>query len=72
MGIDSSLLVKLRLLPAEQQREVLDFVDFLASRVQRERPRRSLAGLWSGFDVSAEDLEQARRELWGGFPREAP
>lgn len=34
--------------------------------------RRSLEGLWAdlGVDVSDEDIAEARREMWGGFPRE--
>jgi hypothetical protein len=33
-------------------------------------PRRSLRGLWAGLNVSAEDIDEARREMWGNFPRE--
>ncbi len=33
---------------------------------------RSLRGLWKdlGFDISAEDIDRARREAWANFPRE--
>jgi hypothetical protein len=36
------------------------------------RPLRSLRGLWKdlGFDISAEEISQARRETWANFPRE--
>lgn len=34
-------------------------------------PRRSLRGLWSGVNVSAEDIDEARREMWGNFPAQA-
>ena len=32
----------------------------------------SLRGLWKdlGFDISAEDIDRARREAWANFPRE--
>jgi hypothetical protein len=33
-------------------------------------PRRSLRGLWANVTVSAEDIDEARREMWGNFPRE--
>ncbi|MBE2269989.1 MAG: hypothetical protein IAE80_17255 [Anaerolinea sp.] len=33
-------------------------------------PRKSLYGLWEGVEVSAEDIDEARREMWGNFPRE--
>ncbi len=57
-------------LPPEKQIEVLDFVEFIHAREGHKRPRRSLAGLWQGFDISTEDIEEARREMWGNFPRE--
>jgi len=43
---------KSKTLPAEQQREVLDFVEFLRGRHEPKRPLRDLAGLWKGFDLS--------------------
>jgi len=54
-------------LPVEKQREVLDFVEFIAKRIgDSTAPRRSLLGLWSdlGLDVSEEDIDEARREMW--------
>ena len=35
-------------------------------------PRRSLKGLWAdlGTTITAEDIDEARREMWGNFPRE--
>jgi hypothetical protein len=35
-----------------------------------KKPRRSLLGIWEGVDVSEEDIDEARREMWGNFPRE--
>lgn len=32
-------------------------------------PRKSLRGLWRGLDISEEDIAEARREMWGSFPR---
>lgn len=39
---------------------------------QREGKRVSLYGLWKdlGIDLSAEDIDAARREMWGNFPRD--
>jgi hypothetical protein len=36
------------------------------------RPLKSLRGLWKDldFDLSAEEIDQARREAWANFPRE--
>lgn len=32
-------------------------------------PRKERRGIWAGVNVSAEDIDQARREMWGNFPR---
>lgn len=74
MAIEDAVLEKLRALPTERQREVLDFVEFLATRDARRRPQRSAEGLWEDLDVTVTDADivQARRELWGSFPREFP
>jgi hypothetical protein len=39
---------------------------------EQPRPLKSLRGLWKdlNFDISAEDIDQARREAWVNFPRE--
>ena len=36
----------------------------------RPTPRKSLRGLWQGLDITEEDIAEARREMWGNFPRE--
>lgn len=33
-------------------------------------PRRSLYGIWPDANISAEDIAEARKEMWGNFPRE--
>ena len=35
------------------------------------QPLKSLYGLWQdfGIDLSAEEIDKARREMWGTFPR---
>jgi len=58
------LVAKAKALPPEGQREVLDFVEFLETRLGRGTPHKSLSGAWSdlGVDLSAEDIDQVRRE----------
>jgi hypothetical protein len=72
MSIEKSVLEKLLKLPAEKQKEVLDFVEALEKKGDERRPRRSLKGLWAdlGVQISADDIAEVRREMWGGFPRE--
>jgi hypothetical protein len=65
------IAAKAKALSAEGQREVLDFVEFLHARGSRSVPRKSLAGAWSdlGIDLSADDIDEARRGAWSDFPR---
>jgi hypothetical protein len=59
---------KLRLIEAI----VPDLEEPLQRAEEGEKPLRSLYGLWKDFGVSisAEDIDEARREMWGNFPRE--
>jgi mRNA-degrading endonuclease RelE of RelBE toxin-antitoxin system len=72
MTIEQQVLEKLRDLPPDKQKEVLDFVDFLKEKTSPEKPRRSLRGLWANLNINIteEDIAQARREMWGNFPRD--
>lgn len=71
-SITRAVVEKLRRLPSEKQREVLDFVEFLQQRVAPKPPQRSPEGLWRdlGVHITAEDIAEARREMWGNFPRD--
>jgi len=72
MSTDQLILEKLRTLPPEKQQEVLHFVESLQRKARGKRPGRSLRGLWAdlGVTITAEDIAEARREMWGNFPRE--
>jgi hypothetical protein len=39
-------------------------------KAARPKPRKSLRGLWRGLDITEEEIAEARREMWGNFPRE--
>ena len=71
MSIEEKVLARLRELPDNKQREVLTFVESL-KQANGPRPRRSLLGLWAdlNFEITEEDIAQARREMWGSFPRD--
>ena len=70
--IEEMVLERLRDLPPEKQKEVLDFVDFLKEKNGPKKARRSLLGLWSDLDIhiTEGDIAEARREMWGNFPRD--
>jgi len=72
MEVAKLIVERLHVLSPDKQREVLDFVDFLARRAEPTQPRRDPKGLWAdlGVDVTARDIGDARKELWGDFPRE--
>jgi hypothetical protein len=72
MTIEQQVVEKLRDLPPEKQKEVLDFVEFLKQKNGTKEPLRSLRGLWKdlNIEITEEDIAQARREMWGKFPRD--
>jgi hypothetical protein len=41
------------------------------ARSARDGKRTTLRGLWKGVDITEEDIESVRTEIWGGFPRES-
>lgn len=72
MTLEQTILETLRELPPHKQQEVLDFVQFLKHKEAHKPPRRSLMGLCSDLkiDITEEDITEARKEMWGNFPRE--
>jgi len=74
MSIADDVLGKLRNLPPEKQKEVLEFVEALEAGGAPKPPYRSLEGLWAKYDVNIteEDIAEMRREMWSNFPREFP
>ena len=72
MTIEEQVLEKLRDLPPEKQKKVLDFVGLLKEKNGQKLPRRSLLGLWADLNIhlSEKDIAEARREMWGNFPRD--
>lgn len=39
-------------------------------RAARSTPYVSLHGLWRGLDITVDEIDQAREEMWSEFPRE--
>lgn len=72
MNIEQAVLEKLRTLTPDKQQEVLDFAEFLHQKNPPKRPLKSVKGLWADLkvDITEEDIAQARKEMWGNFPRE--
>ena len=74
MTVAEQIVEKIRRLAPERQREVLHFVETLQEEEAEKLPLRSLRGLWKGYgvQVTEKDIEEARREMWGNFPKPFP
>jgi Protein of unknown function (DUF2281) len=74
-NLEQAILENLRQLPPEKQQELLDFAEFLRQKTApKKQPRLSLKGLCADLNIhiTEEDIAEARREMWGNFPRELP
>ncbi|MBA4122965.1 MAG: DUF2281 domain-containing protein [Acidobacteria bacterium] len=72
MTSEEVLLEKIKVLPPDLKQEAIHFVEFLQTKIQKKTPRVSLEGIWADLDVNIteEDITEARKEMWGNFPRE--
>jgi hypothetical protein len=72
--LQQALDLALTLSPLDKVRLVEEVMVTLEDDVRPIRkkkiPRRSLYGLWSNVHVSAEEIDEIRKEMWGDFPRE--
>ena len=72
MTLERAIFDAVRALPAGKRQEVLDHVKRLHDvATQPRKPRKSGRGLWAdlNIDLSAEEIDEARREMWENFPR---
>ena len=72
MTLEQSILDAVRALSSEQQEELLKFAGALRAREDNRAPRENGYGMLAhlGFRVSPEEIDEARREIWGDFPRD--
>jgi siroheme synthase (precorrin-2 oxidase/ferrochelatase) len=73
MTLEQAILDVVRALPPDKQEEVLNHAQHLREQImQARRPRRVGRGLWANLniDLSAEEIDEARREMWKNFPRD--
>ncbi len=64
---------RLRELPLDKLLAAKEYVEFLHAKSLPKRPRRSLEGTLrtpGRRPITREDIDEARREMWGGFNRE--
>lgn len=72
MSVEQAILDAVRLLPFDKQQEILSHATRLRDEAAPKKPFRSIKGILAGrgISVSAEDIDEARREMWKNFPRE--
>ncbi len=73
MNLEQEILKAVRALPADKKREFLDQVKRLGDEAtQPRKPRKSGRGLWAdlNIDLSADVIDEARREMWKTFVRD--
>jgi hypothetical protein len=68
MSTSTLLATKWPRLTEEQQRLVIEFIEQLTPPRSDDRP--TLFGLFRGYETTEEEIAEARREMWGNFPRE--
>ena len=72
MTVEQLIIRKLRELSPDKQQKVLRYVESLRADQQSQECLLSAEGLWAdlGFNVTADDIAEARREMWSKFRRE--
>jgi hypothetical protein len=72
MRIPDLVMEKLRELPPDKQQAVLEFVESLQQNGAPAGPLKGFEGLLEKYNVqiTEEDIAEARREMWGNFPRD--
>ncbi len=72
MTSEEVLLETFKDLPPDMKQEAIHFVEFLKTKSQTKTPRRSLYGALADLNINLteEDISEARKEMWGNFPRE--
>jgi hypothetical protein len=69
---EQAMAIALNLSPLDKVRLVEQVMATLEQDLvsNQKKPKRSLYGLWSDVSVSAEDVDDARQEMWSEFPHE--
>lgn len=69
--LEQVLSLALKLSPLDKAHLVERVAATLRSDLKaHKQPKRSLYGIFADVHVSDEDIDEARREMWGNFPRE--
>jgi hypothetical protein len=72
MSLEQAILEVVRALPSEKQQEILSHATRLREETAEKKPFKSVRGLWAdlGVSISVDEIEENRREMSKGFPRQ--
>lgn len=66
------LLEQIKILPPDLKQEAIHFVESLQTKLANKQKRQISLGIGEdlGIEITSEDIYEARKEMWGNFPRE--
>ena len=72
MSLEQQILEAVRDLPDDKQQEILSHATRLREETAVKKPFKSIRGICSdlGISISAEEVDENRREMWKNSPRE--
>ncbi|MEZ4661211.1 MAG: hypothetical protein R2911_26990 [Caldilineaceae bacterium] len=68
--VDKILELTTQLSVADKLRLIERIVPQIDREVKAIRKPQSLRGIWRGLDITDEDIQGVRTEMWRNFPRE--
>lgn len=71
MSLEEAILEAVRALPAKKQQEVLNHAVRPRDEEGKNRPFKSIRGLWAdlGVSLSPEEIEENQQDMWRNFSR---
>lgn len=72
MTSEEVLLEKIKFLPPNLKQEAIHFVEFLQTKLVNKPKREISLGICEdlGIEITSEDIDETRKEMWKNFPRE--
>ena len=67
--LDKILELTTQLSVADKLRLIERIVPQIDREVKAKSKPKSLRGLWRGLDITDDNIQEVRTEMWGNFPR---
>ena len=68
--LEQAVSLALNLSPLDKVRLVEQVMATLEQDLSQKQAKKSLYGIWSELDLSSEEIDEVRQDLWDKFPRE--